>query len=87
MTSPNFAISIPANPVAASSVSTLYFSPDIQSSTSASSTYIYRLTITFLPNGVARTATFVDLTISWPAQASPPNALGTAETFVALDRN
>jgi uncharacterized protein (TIGR02598 family) len=54
----------------------------------------YRLTITFLaPSPTpaatpARTATFVDLKVTWPARASVSGAnTGAAETFVALDRN
>ena len=52
----------------------------------------YRLTVSFLPNDPgttpARTATFADLRMTWPAAADPTNAnSGAAEAFVALDRN
>jgi hypothetical protein len=50
---------------------------------------MYRLTVNFLPNGTGpRTATFVDLRMTWPAPADPASAkTSSAETFVALDRN
>ena len=97
----------PANPVAAATTSTLYFSPEGQCSSSLSSftpcdpaapipspvpTIRYRLTVTFLPNGTgAKTATFVNLKMTWPATPEPTPAgrpgPSSAETFVALDRN
>src|SRR5438309_3996056 len=64
--SPQYKINLPANPVAAATTSTLYFSPEGQCSSSLSSftscdpstplpspipTIRYRLTVTFLPNG------------------------------------
>jgi uncharacterized protein (TIGR02598 family) len=83
-----FNIPIPSNPVAASTTTTLYFTADGQSSPTIGATYVYRLTVTFLPNGNSpRTATFTDLKITWPAAAVPPNVLGSVETFLALDRN
>jgi len=105
--SPQYKINIPANPVAAATTSTLYFSPEGQCSSSLSSftpcdpaapipspvpTIRYRLTVTFLPNGTgAKTATFVNLKMTWPATPEPTPAgkpgPSSAETFVALDRN
>lgn len=86
--SPRFTISIPANPVAASTTTTLFFTSEGQSSTGLTGNSRYRITITFLPNlPGTRTATFVDLKASWPAAAASTNAGGTAETFLALDRN
>jgi uncharacterized protein (TIGR02598 family) len=87
-TSAQFGINIPENPVNSSTSSTLYFDGDGRSSTSLSSNSRYRLIVTFVPNGSSsRTATFIDLKMTWPAAASPANATGSAQTFVALDRN
>jgi len=47
----------------------------------------YLLTITFLPNSGSRSATFVNLRVSWPAAAGVANAVGSVQTLVALDRN
>ena len=89
--SPQFQITIPANPVSspAPSPSTLYFTAQAQSSTSLQPNSRYRLVITFLANGTGtRTATFVNLKMTWPAAAAPTGAnTGGAETFIALDRN
>jgi len=84
-----FNVSIPANPVTAAPAPTvLYFTSDGQYSPTPGAGYVYRLTLTFPPNGTsARTATFADLLLTWPAAALPAKALGSVETFVALDRN
>jgi uncharacterized protein (TIGR02598 family) len=88
-TSTQFGISIPANPVGSTTTSTLYFNAQGQSSTSFNTSSRYRLTITFRPNGAgSRTATFVDLRMTWPAAAAPTSAnTGAAETFASLERN
>ena len=88
-TSVQFGISIPANPVGSTTTSTLYFNAQGQFSTSSTANSRYRLVITFLPNGSgSRTATFVDLRMTWPATATPTSAsTGSAEAFIALDRN
>ena len=87
-TSPRFGIAIPANPVGANTTTTLYFTTEGQFSTTLAPASRYRATVTFLPNGNGtRTATFVDLKTTWPAAAAVANAEGTAELFVALDRN
>jgi uncharacterized protein (TIGR02598 family) len=89
-TSPQFSIAVSSNPVGATTSSTLYFTAQGQSSTSLNAgSARYRLVITFLPNGAgSRTATFVDLRMTWPAAADPASATtSSAETFVALDRN
>jgi uncharacterized protein (TIGR02598 family) len=105
-TSLQYKINIPANPVAAATNSTLYFTSEGECSTSLSSftpcdlsapipspapplQVRYRLTVTFSPNGSGtRTATFVDLKMTWPAAANPANVnTSSAEAFVALDRN
>jgi Tfp pilus assembly protein PilV len=89
VTSQQFGISIPVNPVTTSPVSTaLYFTSNGQSSTTLNANSSYRLTITFLPNGTnARTATCANLQVTWPAQALPVFAAGSAKMFVAVDRN
>jgi type II secretory pathway pseudopilin PulG len=88
-TSPQFSIAIPANPVGVIPPSTLYFNAQGQSSTTLHAGSRYRLVISFLPNGAgSRTATFVDLKMTWPAAANPVTAAtSSAEAFVALDRN
>ncbi|HEY1770799.1 MAG TPA: hypothetical protein VGG02_11165 [Chthoniobacterales bacterium] len=87
-TSVQFGIVIPPNPVSAATSSTLYFDADDQSSTSLASDSRYRVVITFLPNSGKRSATLVNLRVSWPAAADPTNVnTGAAQMFVALDRN
>jgi uncharacterized protein (TIGR02598 family) len=81
-TSIQFGIGIGTNTV-------LYFNAAGQCSTTLGNDSRYRLAITFPANGGgARTATFVDLRMTWPAAAIPVNVnTSAAETFVALDRN
>ena len=86
-TSPQFAIAIPANPVAATSSSTLFFNTEGRFSTSSNSNSRYRLIITFLPNTGSRSATLIDLKMTWPAASSVANAAGSSEMFLGLDRN
>jgi Tfp pilus assembly protein PilV len=87
-TSPRFAIGMPANPVAAATTATLFFTAQGQFSANLKTDSRYRVIVTFLPNGPgARTATLVHLKGTWPAAASIPNAGGATEMFVALDRN
>jgi len=90
-TSQQFSIPIPASPfIAATPPATtmLYFTSDGQFSTSLTAQSDYLVTITFLTNGPnAKTATFVELQVSWPAAATLANAAGSVQTFVALDRN
>jgi uncharacterized protein (TIGR02598 family) len=85
-------IKIPANPVTtAPPITTLYFPSNGQLSTNATAANsAYRLTVTPLvpvPTGGARTATFLDLLVSWPAAVTTNAASGTMETFVSLNRN
>jgi hypothetical protein len=87
-----FGIPIPANPVAASGVPdpfALYFTSSGQCLQNASDAAArYRLTLRFLPNGTAaRGATFVTLQVSWPPSVDPSQAVGSCQTFLALDRN
>jgi uncharacterized protein (TIGR02598 family) len=85
-TSGQFGVSIPA--AGATGTAILFFNNAGQSATSQQSDSRYRVTITFLPNrGGAKTATFADLKVTWPAAASIANAQGSAEMFVAFDRN
>jgi uncharacterized protein (TIGR02598 family) len=80
-TSLQFGITIPAN-------ITLYLNAAGQSSTTLNSDSRYRLDVTFLPGGGGRTATPVNLRMTWPAGADPSHANTRAsEMFVALDRN
>ena len=87
-TSPRFGIAIPPNPVGANTITTLYFTSEGRFSTTLAPASRYRVSVTFSTNGAeARTATFGHLDATWPAPATPINAEGTAEMFVALDRN
>jgi Tfp pilus assembly protein PilV len=87
-TSPRFGIAVPANPVGANITTTLYFTTEGQFSTTLAPASRYGVSITFVANGArARTATFARICASWPASAAVANAEGTAEWFVALDRN
>lgn len=89
-TSQRFAIAIPSNPVSNTPTPvSLYFSADGQYKTSLQTDSRYLLTVTFQPNGgSSKTATFVNLKVSWPAAAATAlNAAGSVQTFIALDRN
>jgi uncharacterized protein (TIGR02598 family) len=88
-TSSQFGISIPPNPATSStSAPPLFFNSAGQSATSRQPDSRYRMTITFPSNGGgAKTATFVDLKVTWPASAAVANAQGSAEMFAAFDRN
>jgi uncharacterized protein (TIGR02598 family) len=86
-TTAQYAINIPANPVNAPTVSTLYFDAEGHSSAALAGNSRYRLNLTFLPNSGSRSATLVNLKMTWPAAATPANALGSTELFIALDRN
>ena len=67
---------------------TLFFNSAGQSATSLQSDSRYRMTATFVSNGGgAKTATFADLKVTWPAGAAIANAQGSAEMFAAFDRN
>jgi uncharacterized protein (TIGR02598 family) len=86
-TSAQFGINIPGNSGGSGSAVTLYLDSEGRVRPSANGCR-YRLTVTFLSNGGgSRTATFAHLKMSWPAAAESANAAGSAETFVALDRN
>jgi len=81
-----FSISIPA--AGSTGTTTLFFNSAGQSATSLQSDSRYRMTATFVSNGGgAKTATFADLKVTWPAGAAIANAQGSAEMFAAFDRN
>jgi len=84
-TSTQFGISIPAS--GSTGTTTLFFNGAAQSATSQQSDSRYRMTATFFSNGGAKTATFADLKITWPAGAAVTNAQCSAEMFAAFDRN
>jgi uncharacterized protein (TIGR02598 family) len=85
--SPRFAIPIPANPVDATTTTALFFDAEGEFSSALTADSRYQLTVTFLRNSGAHAATLVGLKITWPAAASPDNAAGFGEMFLALDRN
>jgi hypothetical protein len=85
--SAQFGINIPGSSGDPGSVVTLYFDTQGRVLPSADGSR-YRLIITFPPNsGGPKTATLADLRMTWPAAADPASALGSAETFIGLDRN
>jgi len=86
-TSPRLAIPIPTNPVSATTTTALFFDAEGEFSPAITADSRYQLTVTFLRNSGARSATLVNLKITWPAAASPDNAAGFGEMFLALDRN
>jgi uncharacterized protein (TIGR02598 family) len=86
-----YQIPIPANPVTtATTITPLFFAQDGTFSTTIQADSRYRLNITFRPNGpAARTATYADVKVTWPAAADPTTVTpaGSAEMFAAFDRN
>jgi uncharacterized protein (TIGR02598 family) len=67
---------------------TLYFDGDGAFSNSVTASSRYRLSLTFPPNPSGSFgATFAHLKVTWPAQASPSNAIGSTEAFAAFDRH
>jgi uncharacterized protein (TIGR02598 family) len=86
--SPQFGIPIPAAAGVPGGATTLFFNGSGQSTPSLQQDSRYQVTITFLSSGPGvKTATFVDVKVTWPAVASLSNAQGSAETFAAFDRN
>jgi|SRR5581483_6480172 len=67
---------------------TLYFDSEGSSGTTLTSTSRYRCTINFpaSPAG-SKSATFVDVKVTWPAAANLADASGTCEMFAAFDRH
>lgn len=84
-TSQRFNIPIPAN--STSSSTTLFFNAEGEISADPSGSR-YRVLITFSPNAAgSNAATFAALQLTWPAAATPENAAGAVESFIALARN
>lgn len=70
------------------SETTLYFDNEGRPSSSLSPNSRYQLKIIFPSNGSGTTAaTFAGLRVTWPAAATPDNALGSSEMFAAFDRH
>lgn len=87
ITSPQFAIHIPARAASGITTSTLFFGSEGQFYQSTNPKSQYRLTIRFLPSVELRRATLVHLKMTWPAEATPAHAAGSADMFLGLDRN
>jgi uncharacterized protein (TIGR02598 family) len=69
-------------------VTTLYFDSEGFSGTTLTSTSRYRCTINFPPSPTgAKSATFVDVKVTWPAAAAVTDAAGSCEMFAAFDRH
>lgn len=84
--STQFGISIPATGSASTTI--LFFNSAGQFASSHQPDSRYRVTLSFVANGGnPKTATFVDLQLTWPAGAALTNAQGSAEMFAAFDRN
>jgi uncharacterized protein (TIGR02598 family) len=86
-TSLQFGIIIPQN--IGTSTNTYYFSNNFQTNASAAQS-LYALTVaTVVPSSGSgvKTATFMDLKVTWPAAAKATSAPGRVETFVGLNRN
>jgi uncharacterized protein (TIGR02598 family) len=85
--SAQFGIDVPGNSGGSGSTVTLYFDSQGRVLPSPDGSR-YRLTVMFPPGGGgSKAATFAELKMTWPAIAEPANALGSAETIIALDRN
>ena len=86
--SAQFGIAIPGDS-STPAITVLYFTGDGSFTTQYGQDARYRLTVQFLSNGAAasKMASLVEMTASWPAAADPARASGTAQLFVALDRN
>jgi len=95
VTSAQYSIPIPGNPVVTSpAITTLYFTGDRQFTASLETWSRYRVTLTCLPNAAAgptasKAATLMKLVASWPATADPATSspTGSVVVFAALDRN
>ena len=67
---------------------TLYFDSEGNPSIALTSTALYRATVTFpaSPPG-AKSATFANIKVTWPAAAAVTDASGNCEMFAAFDRH
>jgi uncharacterized protein (TIGR02598 family) len=67
---------------------TVYFDSEGSSGTALTSTSRYRCTINFPPSPPGgKSATFVDVKVTWPAAAAVTDAAGSCEMFAAFDRH
>jgi uncharacterized protein (TIGR02598 family) len=67
---------------------TLYFDAEGSSSASPRANSRYRVTISFPPGaGGSKSPTLSYIQTTWPALATPANAVGHCEMFAAFDRN
>ena len=62
----------------------LYFNSTGQFTTSLGPNSRYQLSVTWYGSSGLR---YADLKVNWPAAATPANAAGSTEMFVAFDRN
>lgn len=85
--SKQFAISIPPNPVSSGTTSTLFFTSSGQPTIDTAKGR-YRVIVSFLSNGTtpSKSATMTNIKVSWPA-TTQTTAAGSAQTFIAMDRN
>ena len=90
ITSPQYQIPIPQNPVTTSTtIAPIFFAQDGTFSTTMQPSSRYRLTVTFRPNGAAHSPTYADVRVTWPAPVDPAATTpgGSVEIFAAFDRN
>jgi uncharacterized protein (TIGR02598 family) len=82
-------IMVPARGTSNSSPQTLYFNDAGGFTITLGTTSRYQLNVTFPanPDPSAFSSTYADLRVTWPAAATPANAIGSAEMFAAFDRN
>lgn len=88
VTSEQFDIPIPGPPVSTKSAPAVVFLSE-QGRSAPPAQAAYRAAVTFLPapGGGLNTAILTYVNVTWPASASPENALGSAETIIVLSRN
>jgi hypothetical protein len=63
---------------------TLYFDTTGKVSTSLGTNSRYQLNVTWYGSSAVR---YADLKVTWPAAATPANAIGSVEMFAAFNRN
>jgi uncharacterized protein (TIGR02598 family) len=67
---------------------TLYFDSSGQFTTSLDANSQYRLNVRWnITGGCSAALPCADIKVTWPAPATPANALGSTEIFAAFDRN
>ncbi len=87
--SPLYQIVVPARDSSNTTPQTRYFGSTGQFTTSLDGNSRYQLNVTFPANPGPGTfkATYANVKVTWPAAATAANASGSAEMFVAFDRN